>query len=469
MTAAKRADMDRNWLPIRSRNDVSVRAMISSDTIYALSSGLGRAGVAVVRISGPDAANVVKKLSGALPVPRQAVLRKIVSARDGTLLDRGLILWFPAPSSFTGEDVAEFHVHGGLAVVRALFEELGGMPGLRAAAAGEFTRRAFSNGKFDLVEVEGLADLVEARTERQRRQAIRQAEGSASEVLNGWRDQLVQVLARLEAAIDFVDEAHVSESALVNSGERLRAIVAEVEAELERGRQGERLREGLRVVLAGLPNVGKSSLLNWLAKKEAAIVSPIAGTTRDVVEAHLNLGGLPIILQDTAGLRAASSDEIEIEGIARANAALGEADLVLWVASPDVPASWVPHSFDSDTIWIWNKADLALPDKKRENAGRFRLVSAKTGEGIEILEKSIIDRLQSLVAGGEAAIITRQRHRDSLQAMLKHLRAASRMGQPLEIIAEEVRLATYEIGRLTGFVEVESLLDKIFEEFCIGK
>jgi tRNA modification GTPase len=443
--------------------------MISSDTIYALSSGLGRAGVAVVRISGPDAAHVVKKLSGSLPVPRQAALRKIISARDGTLLDRGLVLWFPRPSSYTGEDVAEFHVHGGPAVVRALFEELAGMPGLRAAAAGEFTRRAFSNGKFDLLEVEGLADLIEARSDRQRRQAIRQAEGSASEVLNRWREQLVQVLARLEAAIDFVDEAHVSESALVSSEERLRTMVLEIETELERGRQGERLREGLKVVLAGLPNVGKSSLLNSLAQKDAAIVSPVAGTTRDIVEVHLNLGGLPIILRDTAGLRAPSSDEIEIEGIARANAALGEADLALWVASPDVPASWVPPSFDSDTIWIWNKADLALPDRKRENAERYLLVSAKTSEGIEALEKVMVDRLQSLVAGGEAAIVTRQRHRDSLQAMLKHLRAASRVEQPLEIIAEEVRLATYEIGRLTGFVEVESLLDKIFEEFCIGK
>jgi tRNA modification GTPase len=443
--------------------------MISSDTIYALSSGLGRAGVAVVRISGPDAAHVVKKLSGALPVPRQAALRKIISARDGTLLDRGLVLWFPKPSSYTGEDVAEFHVHGGPAVVRALFEELAGMPRLRAAAAGEFTRRAFSNGKFDLLEVEGLADLIEARSDRQRRQAIRQAEGSASEVLNRWREQLVQVLARLEAAIDFVDEAHVGESALVNSEQRLRMMVLEIEAELERGRQGERLREGLKVVLAGLPNVGKSSLLNCLAQKEAAIVSPVAGTTRDVVEVHLNIGGLPIILRDTAGLRAASSDEIEIEGIARANAALSEADLALWVASPDVPASWVPPSFDSDTIWIWNKADLALPDKKRENAERYLLISAKTGEGVEMLEQVMVERLKSLVAGGEAAIVTRQRHRDSLQAMLQHLRAASRVEQPVEIIAEEVRLATYEIGRLTGFVEVESLLDKIFEEFCIGK
>jgi tRNA modification GTPase len=444
--------------------------MKPSFTIYALSSGTGRAGVAVVRISGPHAGETVKKLAGSLPVPRQAALRKIKTAGDGTLLDRGLILWFPAPASFTGEDMVEFHVHAGPAVVRALLEELEAMPGLRAAEAGEFTRRAFSNGKFDLLEVEGLADLIEARTERQRRQAVRHAEGAASRKLADWRRRLIQILGRLEAAIDFVEEAHVSESALASSGEMLGFLAQEIEVELERGRQGERLREGLRVVLAGLPNVGKSSLLNRLAGKDAAIVSPLPGTTRDIVEAHVNLAGLPVILQDTAGLRATTSDVVETEGVSRANAALSRADLVLWIASPDVAASWASPSFDSDALCVWNKADLGPIAPGAAGGGQpYLAISTKTGEGVSGLERRIVDKLQQLVSEGEAAIVTRQRHRDRLTAMLQHLRAAGDLNQPLEIIAEEVRLATYEIGRLTGFVDVESLLDEIFREFCIGK
>lgn len=443
--------------------------MTSSDTIYALSSGSGRAGIAVVRISGPDAGSVVKKLCGTLPVPRHATLRKLTSMRDGGFLDRGLVLWFAAPSSFTGEDMAEFHIHGGLAVVRGLFDELAAMPGLRAAEAGEFTRRAFSNGKFDLIEVEGLVDLIEARTERQRRQAMQHAEGTASMVLNRWRQSLVRVLGRLEAAIDFVEEAHVSESALSNSEAILRSLATEIESELDRGRQGERLREGIRVVLAGRPNVGKSSLLNWLARKDAAIVSPIPGTTRDVVEVHLNLQGLPVILQDTAGLHGAASDWVETEGIARANAALGRADLVLWIASPDIIDSWASPTLDSDALWIWNKADLGLLDPETPEGRSYLAISTKTGKGLEVLEQNIIDRLLALVAEGESAIITRQRHRDCLASMSKHLRAAADLKQPLEIIAEEVRLAANDIGRLTGFIEVESMLDEIFREFCIGK
>jgi tRNA modification GTPase len=221
--------------------------------------------------------------------------------------------------------------------------------------------------------------------------------------------------------------------------------------------------------LAGLPNVGKSSLLNWLAKKDAAIVSPIPGTTRDVVEVHLNIQGVPIILQDTAGLRGIAGDVVETEGIARANAALGRADLVLWIASPDVIDSWVPRNLDSEALWIWNKADLGLPDHKSTGGGPYLAISTKTSEGMDVLERNLIDRLQSLVAEGESAIVTRQRHRDCLASMAKHLRAAAHLEQPLEIIAEEVRLAANDIGRLTGFIEVESLLDEVFREFCIGK
>jgi tRNA modification GTPase len=441
--------------------------MRSVDTIYALSSGRGRAGVAVIRVSGPQAGDTVRKLSGGLPVPRQAMLRKLIRASDGSLIDRGLVLWFPGPSSFTGEDVAEFHIHGGLAVTEAFLAELSEQPGLRIAEAGEFTRRAFGHGKYDLTEVEGLADLIEARSERQRRLAVRQAEGAASTVLNGWRQLLIGILARLEAAIDFVDEADVSEKALEGVSRSIRSMAKEISKELERGRQGERLRDGIKVVLAGMPNVGKSSLLNRLAGKEAAIVSPMAGTTRDIVEAHLSLAGLPVILRDTAGLRAIGSDVIEREGVARAQGAMGSADLVLWVASPDVAGSAVIPDLDSEVLQVWNKADLAPgPASGQED---IIAVSSRTGEGLALLERELVNRLQHLVADGESAIVTRQRHREALTAMLNHLEMALETGRPLEIVAEEIRLATYEIGKLTGYVEVETLLDDIFREFCVGK
>jgi tRNA modification GTPase len=319
------------------------------------------------------------------------------------------------------------------------------------------------------MEVEGLADLIEARTELQRRQAILHAGGSSSAILEAWRFKLIRILARLEAAIDFVDETHVSESALEGCQAKLEALADEIEAEVERGRQGERLREGVRIVVAGLPNVGKSSLLNRLAGKDAAIVSPLPGTTRDVVEAHLNLRGIPVILQDTAGLRAAPSDAVETEGITRAGAAMRRADLVLWIMSGDVPDSWRPPTLDSEALWIWNKSDLVLPSTGDITAGPYLTVSCHTGEGFEGLQKAIVERLETLVAGGEAAVVTRQRHRDSLTATITHLRAAAKGEQPFEIITEEVRLAGQEIGRLTGFVDVEGLLDEIFAEFCIGK
>jgi tRNA modification GTPase len=396
------------------------------------------------------------------------MVRRIV-AGDGTLIDRGLVLWFPAPFSFTGEDVAEFHVHGGPAVVEALLNTLAGELQLRAAEAGEFTRRAYAHGKFDLTEVEGLADLIEAETERQRRQAIRQAEGGSSQLLGRWRSALIQILARLEAAIDFVDEAHVSESALVDTDSAIGRLAQEIVREIERGRQGQRLREGLKVVLAGPPNVGKSSLMNRLTREDTVIVSPVPGTTRDVVEAHLKIEGLPVILQDTAGLRGETRDAIESEGMARATSALGRADLVLWIGSPDIEGSQELPTIDSEVLRVWNKADLGPPPAGQEESRHYHAISAKTGEGLKELEGALAARLNLLVKDGESALVTRQRHRDGLGAMLGHLKAALIRGQPLEITAEEIRLAVFEIGRLTGHVEVESLLDKIFKEFCVGK
>ena len=441
--------------------------MSSSHTIYALSSGKGRAGVAVIRVSGPEAGSVVDKLTGSRPVPRRAMLRRIV-AGDAELIDRGLVLWFPAPCSFTGEDVAEFHVHGGPAVVEALLDALSSEPHLRAAEAGEFTRRAFAHGKFDLTEVEGLADLIEAETERQRRQAVRRAEGGSRQLLGRWRKALIEILAKLEAAIDFVEETHVSESALNHTEVTIRKLAGEIAREPERGKQGQRLREGLRVALAGPPNVGKSSLMNRLTRKDTVIVSPIPGTTRDVVEAHLNIEGLPVILQDTAGIRAGLGDAIEREGVARANNALSRADLVLWIVSPDVLSSQrLP--VDSEALWVWNKADLGMPPSKEGSGQRYHVISTKTGQGLSEFEAELAQQLNALVKEGESALVTRQRHREGLAAMLQHLQAALIQSQPLEIKTEEIRLAVVEIGRLTGHVEVESLLDKIFKEFCIGK
>lgn len=423
--------------------------------------------MAVIRVSGAKAGDMIDKLTGSRPVPRRAMLRKITGG-DGEIIDRGLVLWFPAPASFTGEDVAEFHVHGGPAVVEALLNALSEEPQLRAAEAGEFTRRAYAQGKFDLTEVEGLADLIEAGTERQRRQAIHQAEGSSSRLLGRWRQNLIHILARLEAAIDFVEEAHVSESALMDTDAAIGKLAGEIAREIRRGREGQRLRDGLRVVLAGPANVGKSSLMNRLTRKDTVIVSPVPGTTRDVVEAHLNIEGLPVILQDTAGLRGSTQDAIESEGMARATTALGRANLVLWIRSPDVQALQEPPLIDSDVLWVWNKADLG-PPPTQVGSRTYYAVSAKTGDGLSELEAVLAERLNILVKDGESALVTRQRHREGLTSMLEHLNAARIGGQPLEITAEEIRLAVHEIGRLTGHVEVESLLDKIFKEFCIGK
>lgn len=434
-----------------------------ADTIYSLSSGAGRAGVAVVRVSGPQAPAAVKSLCRRIPEPRRASLCRLIHPARAVVIDEALVLWLPGPTTFTGEDMAEFHVHGGRAVVAALLDALGSLDGMRPAEAGEFTRRAFLNGRLDLIEVEGLADLINAETEVQRRLARFHHGGGASAVFERWRSQLISVLARIEAAIDFIDEEHVAEAALGDVASRLNELEREIAARLDDRRLGERVREGVRLVLAGPPNVGKSSLLNRLAQREAAIVSAIPGTTRDVIEVHLDLAGVPVVVSDTAGLREGTTDEIEAEGMGRTRSRMAEADLVLWIGSPELCRS-PPRAIDSETLWILNKADLG------DAAGPELKVSAKSGAGMDALVERVASWARQSFAAADSALVTRDRQRRALEACRAHLRAATADERlALELVAEEVRLAARQLGRLVGRIDVEDLLDVVFRDFCIGK
>lgn len=435
-----------------------------SDTIFALASGAGRAGVAVLRVSGAEAGAALLRLSGRpLPPPRRAA-RVRLAAADGETIDDGLALWFPAPRSFTGEDVAEFQVHGGRAVVAALGEALLAL-GLRPAEPGEFSRRAFANGKMDLTAAEGMADLVDAETAAQRRQALRQMDGALVRLYEGWRERLVRAQAHFEAAIDFPDEdLPAGLDAAVRGA--LADLTAAMAGHLADGHRGERLRDGVEVTIIGAPNVGKSSLLNRLARREAAIVSATAGTTRDVVEVHLDLGGYPVVLADTAGLRAAA-EEIEGEGIRRARQRAARADLKLAVFDATAAVDEeTARLVDDDTVVVVNKADAA--GAATEIAGRPALaVSAATGAGLETLLAAVEAEVARRFASG-GAVMTRTRHRAAVEEGLAAIRRA--MAAPLpELAAEDLRLAARAIGRITGRVDVEELLDVIFRDFCIGK
>jgi len=441
---------------------------MTDGTIFALASGRGRSGVAVVRVSGPGTDHLVKTLAGDLPRPRTAVLRALRDPADGSVIDRGLVLWFPAPASFTGEDMAEFHVHGGPAVIEAVLAALGRDGAAMPAEAGAFTRRAFENGKLDLTAVEGLADLVAAETDGQRRQALRQMSGALAEIYDGWRSRLVREAAHFAAQIDFPDEGDVPEDLISGALGRLDALGGEIAAHLADGRRGERLRDGVLVAIAGRPNVGKSSLLNCLARRDAAIVSDRPGTTRDVVEVHLDLGGVPVILADTAGLREAG-DEIEGEGVRRAERRIEEADLVLWVIDPQDGASHRSPDIDSEALLVLNKADL-LGDGDREATCADFVVSARTGLGIGGLVEGLGQRAGRLAGLGEQAGVTRARHRAALESCISALgRAVAGDRRFPELIAEDIRAAAMALGRLTGRVDVEDLLEVIFAEFCVGK
>lgn len=448
-------------------------------TIFALSSAPGRAGVAVIRISGPEAGPALAALSHrSLPPPRSARLVRLLHPADGRPLDRALVLWFPAPASFTGEDVAELHVHGGPAVVAAFLDALNTMPRLRPAEAGEFARRAFENGKLDLTEIEGLADLVAAETEAQRAQALRQMEGALGQLYENWRARLLRALAHAEATIDFVDEEDVPADLLAQIYPEMADLRAEIAAHLADAHRGERLREGMTLVIIGAPNAGKSTLLNALARREAAIVSAEAGTTRDVIEVRLDLDGLPLVVIDTAGLRMAES-AIEAEGIRRARARAARADLKLALFNatrwPDIDAE-TAALVDEDSVALWTKADLLPPEHPlRAEVGQVggqaaRLLSVASGAGMAELLADLTARLRSRLAPSEAPALTRLRHRRAVEETLAALgRFLQGDADLAELAVEDLRLSVRALGRITGRVDVEDVLDLIFRDFCIGK
>lgn len=446
-----------------------------ADTIFALSSGHGVAGVAVFRISGPGASRALIDLCGRLPSPRRASLCTLVDRTDGQPLDQALVLWFPAPKSFTGEDVVELHCHGGRAVVAAVLRVLGRMQGFRLAEAGEFTRRAFEAGRLDLTEVEGLADLLTAETEVQRRQALRQAEGSLRCLYGRWREEIIWAMAMIEAELDFADEDDVPDSHANVIWQKLERLVGEIEGHLQGSKAAERVRDGFDIVLLGKPNAGKSSLINALAKRDVAIVTAEAGTTRDLIEVHLDLNGYPVTLIDTAGLRE-SSGLVEQEGIRRARDRASRADLVLYLKGVDDDT---PYAGDLEGLvcpmWlIRSKSDLKLPSARfgEMPSGFEKVLSLSvTGDGSV---RRLLEELSIYVAGqmfvGDEPVATRQRHVALLEQCKTGLSTAIDMkGMGLELVADELRSAANALGRITGKVDVEDLLDVIFRDFCIGK
>jgi len=440
------------------------------ETIYAEATATASAGIAVVRVSGPRAGFVLGVLGGGTVEPRRATRVGLHGVSDKRLLDTPLVLWFPKPESFTGEDTVEFHLHGGRAVVAAVMEELGQMDGLRVAEPGEFSRRAFLNGKMDLTEAEGLADLVASETEAQRKQALRQLNGESGRIYEDWRRRVLRCLAHAEAELDFVDE-DLPAGLRAGVANDVTELAREIEVHLDDQRQGERIRDGASVVIVGAPNVGKSSLLNRLARRDVAIVHETAGTTRDLIEVRLDLSGYPLTVFDTAGLRD-SVDEIENEGMRRARVAVGGADLVigLWDASrfPDLDA-YTMSLLGRGGLAVFNKTDLSTRPLPRTVGGcRTIMVSCKTGAGLDVLLEELRSRAEQMMAGSGSPTISRQRHRESLSACHKALTRFASAGEP-ELSAEELRYAVHALGRITGRVDVEDILDLIFREFCIGK
>jgi tRNA modification GTPase len=438
-------------------------------TIFALSSGRLPSAIAIVRLSGPHAGPALQTLAGKIPAPRTAT-RVMLRDGQGEPIDDAVVLWFPGPASATGEDVAELHAHGSRAVIATLFSVLGTMPELRPAEPGEFTRRAFENGKIDLTEAEGLDDLIHADTDRQRRQALRQLRGLLGDRARSWREQIIQAAALIEAGIDFADEGDVPAELMAPALSRIEQLLTDIESVLSAQGRAERLRDGLTVVIAGPPNAGKSTLMNQLAKREVAIVSPHAGTTRDLIEVQLDLDGYPVTVIDTAGIRE-TDDPVEQEGVRRARDRAAQADLVLWLSEDDQAAQ---SQQGVPVWWVRNKIDLGGSESGARVSGPSETpmfaISARSGAGMPALLEALVGFARDYFGSTESGLITRERQRTLLSetaVALRRSRAAVDLGQ--ELAAEELRIAALALGRLLGRVDVEDLLDVIFREFCIGK
>ncbi len=444
--------------------------MSATQTIFALSTAPGRAAIAVVRISGPDAANALCRLTGRVPPPRQAHLAQLRHPDSGDPLDQALVLYFAGPASETGEDIAELQVHGGRAVVRAVLDALGTVPGCRPAEPGEFAHRAFINGKLDLTAAEGLADLIDAETEAQRRQAMTLATGHLATLYGDWRTRLIECQALMESAIDFSDEGDVGDSAAAAATERATALSLEITGHLAGSTRGEIIRDGFRVVIAGPPNAGKSTLLNALAQRDAAIVSAEAGTTRDAIEVHLDLAGLPVIVTDTAGIRETIGD-IEREGIRRTYDRARTADLIIWLTDIAEP---MPPPDDLATAGplvcsVSNKTDRQPADAACFDHAILG-ISAHTGSGLDALTQKIIEAAQDRMGDSNDLVPTSLRQKIHLQSAIENLENyLSGHREDIELRAEDLRLAADSLGRLTGRIDAEDVLDQIFSRFCIGK
>ena len=442
-------------------------------TIYALSSGSGISGIAVIRVSGKSTAEVVKKITRTkLPAPRVATLTKFNKNGTKELIDEGVIIWFPAPNSYTGEDLAEFHVHGSRAVVGALHASISNVENCRLAEPGEFTKRAFQNGRINLMKAESIGDLISAETEIQRKQAVKIMNGKSSDIFNSWREKLLKILSHVEAKIDFPDE-DLPKEILSEIKQTSEQVSSEIKKVLNDQKVGEIIREGFKIAIVGPTNVGKSSLLNYLSKRDVAIVSETAGTTRDVIETHLNLDGYPVVVSDTAGIRE-SKDEIEKKGIKLALKRAEEADLRLVVVEPKNLdfTGFLNDLFDENSILVINKSDLLQKNldvqiKKLEHV----LISIIKNSNLDILINKIKNKLKNKFISTEDILITRERHRRHLEQCVEHLNNFSnkKKNDDLDKGAEDLRLATRHLGMIVGKVDVEEILGSIFNDFCIGK
>ena len=446
--------------------------MADKDTIFALASGGGRAGVSIVRISGPETDDVLRACLGALPAYRRASLRIIRNPKTGEAIDQALILRFSGPASFTGEDMAELQLHGSPAVIESVSNLLFGL-GLRQAMPGEFTRRAFENGRMDLTEAEGLADLIDSETEAQRAQAFRQMSGGLRDVYSGWRESVLDALAAIEGEIDFPDEEDVPDKLALRAGQGLDDLAISLKRSLDESRAGERIRHGLDIAVIGPPNAGKSSLINALSQKEAAIVSDEAGTTRDIVEVNMVMGSLPVRISDTAGLREAQS-KVEAEGVRRARLRAKDADLrigVLDLTDLSDLNDVIALLSDGDVL-VFNKTDLtrsALPDVSRETLSIIGLSTQEAGS-----TDALRDRLETIISARfsvtQSAGLTRARHRACVQTCLEAvMRARTHLDLAPELAGEDLRAALHGIKELAGEADIEAVLDRIFSRFCIGK